>query len=370
MVLLESSGDGCVARLLDAALGDLPAGSSVLVKPDWNARSEPKPGENTTPAFLRAVLRWLEGRGVTHVSVGHSSLLTPPDVPYTSFMDLVEIAGCVELLEEFPHLKLVDLEIEPMQLDGGFLVPQALGEHDVVLNCVRLKTHMGTQIAVATKGLMGLLPDSEHLRMHRDGLDALLAQLSTTLVPTLSLVEADVGMQGEGPHHGTLVDCGFVLAGDELFELDCVAARLMGIDPAEVGHLSVQGRPFAKLPEGFEAHVHDFDRPAGMLPITRAGRVWPGDSCATCHVAASSLLEHLEVRDLPGLAKALYVDGVDVYMGHQPTDRSPGEGRCVAIGECARSFAEAHDVPLVEGCPVRAEQVRPALVAALTQKGA
>ncbi|HJN74912.1 MAG TPA: DUF362 domain-containing protein [Myxococcota bacterium] len=366
MVLLEPTGERCIERLLDAALVDLPAGASVLVKPDWNARSEPKPGENTTPELLRAVLSWLEARGVEHLSIGHSSLLTPPDTPYTSFMDLVEIAGCVELLEDFPHLKLVDLEIEPMQLQGGFLVPQALGEHDVVINCVRLKSHMGTTIAVACKGLMGLLPDSEHLRMHRDGLDVLLAELARVLPPTLSIVEADVGMEGEGPHHGTPVDCGYVLAGDDLFELDCVAARLMGVDPAEVGHLASLGETFPPLPEEFEPHVVAFERSKGMLAVTRAVRVWPGDSCATCHVAASSLLEHIEVRDLPGLAKALYVDGVDVYMGHQPADRRPSGDRCVAVGECARGFAEAHGVALVEGCPVRAERVRPALVEALT----
>lgn len=365
MVLLEPTGDGNVARLLDQALPDLPAGASVLVKPDWNAREEPKPGENTTPDFLRAVLRWLESRGVAHVSLAHSSLLTPPDVPYTSFMDLVEIAGCVELMEDFPHLKLVDLEIEPMRLRNGFLVPQALEEHDIVINCVRLKTHMGTQIAVACKGLMGLLPDSEHLRMHRDGVDGLLAELAQTITPTLSLVEADVGMEGEGPHHGSPVDCGFVLAGDDLYELDCTAARLMGFDPSEVAHLAAQDRSPPDLAEAFAPYVKSFERPKGAITVARAVRVLPGDSCATCHVAASSLLEHVQMKDLPGLAKALFVDGVDVYMGHQPESRGPTDTRSVAIGECARSFAEAHGIPLVEGCPVRAEQVRSALVEAL-----
>lgn len=363
-------------RLLERVLPDLAPGTSVLIKPDWNARSAPRPGENTTRAFLDGVLRWLQDRGVERVALAHSSLLTPPDVPYTSFDALLEIAGCTELLEDYPGVRLIDLEVEPMELRGGFVVPAVLREFDVLIDCVRLKTHMGTQIAVGCKGLMGLLPDSEHLRMHRDGLDALLAKLAVAVPPDVVLVEADVGMQGEGPHHGDAVPCGFYLGGTDAFEVDTAAAQLMGMEPGNVEHLAALARlldrPFEPLPGPARRFVRHFTQPTGVIRPVRGARVFPGDSCATCHVAAEGILDYArdnptQVRALAGLARALLVDGVDLYMGHQPVSRTP-KGRCVALGECARSFAEAHDVPLVGGCPVRRDQAQAALIDAIGRR--
>ncbi|MFT5583552.1 MAG: hypothetical protein ACI9VR_001130 [Cognaticolwellia sp.] len=369
--------DRSLAALLDQLLPELAPGASVLIKPDWNARHSPKPAEITTHGFLRALLSWLQSRGIRSVCLAHSSLLTPPDVPYTSFMDLLELADCMELLEDFPHLRLVDLEVEPMQLRGGFLVPQALFEQDLVINCVRLKTHSGTQIAVGTKGLMGLLPDSEALRMHRDGLGPLLGQLGACLAPDLTLVEADLGMEGEGPHHGAAVSCGYYLGGSDLLELDAAAAWLMGMEPADVEHIAalalVLEREFPAAPAHWSEHRRNFAQPTGMLQPTRAARVFPGDSCSTCHVAAESLLDFMkeqptEVRAIARLAKALLVDGVDLYMGHQPGGASPDPKRpCVALGDCAQGFAKTHALPHVGGCPVRRDEVQPALVQAMSK---
>ena len=225
-----------VAAVMDRLMPSV-EGKRVLVKPDWTSREQPRPSECTTRPFLSGVLSWLQANGAASVTLGHSSLLTPPDLPYTSFSDLLKLAGGHELLEDFPHLRLCDLEVEPMQLREGFLVPTAVLEADLVVSCVRLKTHSGTQISVGVKGLMGLLPDSEHLRMHRDGLARLMADLAVAVAPGVTLVEADLGMEGEGPRHGEDVACGYYLGGDDLFELDCVAARLMGFAPDEIDHL-------------------------------------------------------------------------------------------------------------------------------------
>ncbi len=366
-----------LAALLDQLLPELSPGASVLIKPDWNARHSPRAAEITTRGFLHALLSWLQSRGIRSVCLAHSSLLTPPDVPYTSFMDLLELADCMELLEDFPHLRLVDLEVEPMELRGDFLVPLALSEQDLVINCVRLKTHSGTQIAVGTKGLMGLLPDSEALRMHRDGLGPLLGKLGAALAPDLTLVEADLGMEGEGPHHGDPVSCGYYLGGSDLLEVDASAAWLMGMEPAQVEHVAALatalGRELPPAPEQWAEHQRSFAQPVGMLQPTRAARVFSGDSCSTCHVAAESLLDFVkdqprEVRAIARLAKALMVDGVDLYMGHQPEGRSPDPQRpCVALGDCAQSFAKTHSLPHVGGCPVRRDQVQPALVQAMSK---
>ncbi|MED5374029.1 MAG: DUF362 domain-containing protein [Myxococcota bacterium] len=370
---------GSLKQLLDDLDLGLQPASRVIIKPDWNA-VDPAPAETTSRAFLHALLSWLQEQGIRSVCLAHSALLTPPDVPYTSFMDLLEGTGCMELLEDFPHLRLVDLEVEPMSLRGGFLVPSVLSEQDLLINCVRLKTHSGTRMAVGTKGLMGLLPDSESLRMHREGLEPLMGQLGATLQPGLTLVEAELAMEGEGPHHGDPVQTGYYLGGTDLLEVDAAAAWLMGLEPAQVEHIAALAkaldRELPAPPQQWADQRRDFKQPTGVLHPTRAARVFPGDSCATCHVAAESVLDFAReqptrLRTMATLAKRLFVDGVDLYMGHQPETRTPEPERpAVALGDCSACFAKEHGVPHIGGCPVRREQVQSELVALIQEVGA
>ncbi|MCB9759809.1 MAG: DUF362 domain-containing protein [Alphaproteobacteria bacterium] len=361
-------------RLLDRLLPDLSAGANVLVKPEWCARARPRPAENTSPAFIEALLSWLDARGA-RVALAHSSLLTPPDVPYMSFTDLLKLEGVDYLMEDFPHVRLIDLETEPMRLrrsgEVELLAPATLDEVDLFIHCARLKTHMATTIAVGTKGLMGLLPDSENLRMHRDGLDRLLAHLGDAVAPSLTLVEADVGMEGNGPHHGQDVACGIYFGGDDLLAVDSAAAGLMGFEPADVAHLvglaALQGRDLPGLPEEWKRWVRPF-APAGDHLQHKKVTVWPGDSCATCHLAAASVEDHVRsnphhLGDLAAVASMLYMRGFHIFMGHHDPERPPPEGQAsVAVGACAAEWAQAHGVPLVPGCPVRYHQVQPTLM--------
>lgn len=377
--------DDTLQRLLDRLLPELTPGATVLVKPEWCSRRDPQPSENTSPAFLAALFRWLDARGC-RVTLAHSSLLTPPDVPYTSFTDLLKLAQVDHLLEDFPHLGLMDLETEPMELrrsigpDGvtvELLAPRVLSQVDHVIVCARPKTHMGTQVALGTKGLMGLLPDSENLRMHRDGLDALLAHLGHACQPSLTLIEADLGMQGNGPHHGEELRCGYYLGGHDLLQVDNVAAQLMGFAPDEVHHLrrlaALKGRPSPLLPAAWSTHAIDFARPQAYLQHSRKVRVWPGDSCATCHVAAGSVQDFVRdnphrLSDVATVASMLFLKGMNIYMGHHDPSEPPPEGELsVAIGDCTQDWARAHDVPRVPGCPVRYHQVQPTLMQMIRQ---
>lgn len=369
-------------RLLAAVAPGVAPGTRVFVKPNWCARTTPRRSENTTAAFLEALLGWLQERGAV-VTVGHAALLTPPDVPYLGFSNLIRLAGCDRLLEQFPGVRFVDLEAEPMALvcgqheqDGAIelLVPRLLLAQDLIVDCARLKTHMMTGVSVGTKNLMGMLPDSEKLRMHRDGLDRTLAWLGHLFPPALVLVEADVGMEGNGPHHGRDVEVGWYLGGDDLLDVDASACHLMGVDPASVTHLALlarlRGRELPALPAPLRSRVRAFEPAGAWLQHTPRVRVWPGDSCSTCHVAARTvegwLHEHPDHPDLQAVTSLLHVGGFGLYLGHQPLERAPEQGTpALAIGDCALAWAERWGVPHIPGCPVLYHGLRPALVARL-----
>ncbi len=377
MLILEpfDTPQGTLERLLGRLLPDLAPGSRVFVKPNWCARTPPKPSENTTPEFLDGLLGWLLARGA-EVTVGHASLLTPPDHPYMGFANLIRMARTDDLLERYPHVRFVDLELEPMEVrrsgEVALLLPRILRDQDLVINCARLKTHMMTQVSIGVKNLMGLLPDNEKLRLHRDGLEELIAHLGNACWPDLTIVEADLGMEGEGSHHGDDIACGYYLGGDDMLEVDAVSTRLMGMDPEVVVHLrrlaELKGETLAELPAELVTWRRSFRPPAAYLYYSRRTRVWPGDSCSTCHVAAKTVVAHVKenphkLGDLVALANMMYLKGFNLYLGHHTESEPPPEGElAIAIGDCARSYAETHDLPFIEGCPVRYHGIRPALV--------
>jgi uncharacterized protein (DUF362 family) len=64
-----------------------------------------------------------------------------------------------------------------------------------------------------------------------------LVALSRRTKPHVSVVDGWVGMQREGPRHGTPVALGVVVAGTDAVAVDAVAAAVMGFDPLRIGYL-------------------------------------------------------------------------------------------------------------------------------------
>lgn len=65
-----------------------------------------------------------------------------------------------------------------------------------------------------------------------------LARLTRTIAPHLAVIDGHVGMEGNGPVHGTAVPWGIALAGFDSVAVDATAARLMGFDPDTIGYLA------------------------------------------------------------------------------------------------------------------------------------
>jgi uncharacterized protein (DUF362 family) len=100
-----------------------------------------------------------------------------------------------------------------------------------------------------------------------------LVAIAASLLPEVSLIDGFVGMQGEGPRHGSRVRLGTVIAGTDAIAVDAVAAALMGFEPMEIAYLrhaqamglgtaelsaiTVVGDPVAPLRRRFRRHASD-----------------------------------------------------------------------------------------------------------------
>jgi uncharacterized protein (DUF362 family) len=100
-----------------------------------------------------------------------------------------------------------------------------------------MKTHNKSTLTGAIKNQWGCL---ETLRHHfHPVLSQALVDLNSILKPKFAVMDATIGLEGNGPKSGFPKEMGLVLASGDLVALDATAGRIMGIDPAEVEHLQL-----------------------------------------------------------------------------------------------------------------------------------
>ena len=117
-----------------------------------------------------------------------------------------------------------------------FNVISAVLDADVVLNLCKLKTHSFTYLTGAVKNLFGVLPGLDkpgyHARMRTvDNFADMLLDVALYVRPALTIMEAVVAMEGNGPGLGEPRNVGLVLAGASPLTVDVAAGAVTGLAP-------------------------------------------------------------------------------------------------------------------------------------------
>jgi NAD-dependent dihydropyrimidine dehydrogenase PreA subunit len=94
----------------------------------------------------------------------------------------------------------------------------------------------------AIKNSYGILPGAQKARLHRiagtpERFHEVIVEVFRLRVPDLFIMDAVVGMEGNGPASPDLRDIGLILASDNAVALDGVIATMMGLDPARLRFL-------------------------------------------------------------------------------------------------------------------------------------
>ena len=113
-------------------------------------------------------------------------------------------------------------------------------EADAIVAVSKAKTHMWTRMTGATKNLFGLIPGLEkpvfHFRFQDEyAFGRMLVDLNECMRPRLQIVDVVMAMEGDGPQAGSPRKIGVILAGSNPAAGDSVLARLIGMDPLEIG---------------------------------------------------------------------------------------------------------------------------------------
>jgi uncharacterized protein (DUF362 family)/Pyruvate/2-oxoacid:ferredoxin oxidoreductase delta subunit len=155
----------------------------------------------------------------------------------TGIQQVIDETGCESV---FFDADVIEIFSETPRTFRKFPVPRILTEVDRVICLPKLKTHTLTGMTGAVKLLYGYLPGVTKAEYHFScGNDharfaELLADLSVAFPPELSIMDAVMGMEGDGPQGGEPRKIGLVMAGTSCPALDMAAAAVMGFEPGEV----------------------------------------------------------------------------------------------------------------------------------------
>lgn len=223
-------------------------GDRVLIKVSMLKAATPDKAVTTHPAVAVALALLVREFGAVPVigdSAGGSDYgLSERALEVCGYRELAEEHGIETVLFETAGSK--NQTIPNARYIHEASISRAVLEADVVISVPKLKTHIETLMTGAVKNMLGCLPGAGKLIVHRtapspDDLGQALLDIYSLVRPRLCVMDAIVGMSGNGPSRGTPTPIGAVLASGDGVALDHVAARLIGYRPSLIPTIAFAG---------------------------------------------------------------------------------------------------------------------------------
>lgn len=233
--------DRALRRLMSLIGADalLPKEGRVLVKPNMLSPVSPERAVTTHPEVVFAVAKYLSER-CEHVDIGDS----PGRGEYPLVCETTRItdaahrsgASIVSFEEEVPTKHLAGHVCKEFPLARPVVSSAAL------VNVAKMKTHGLMTFTGAVKNLYGCVSGARKAHLHfryqePEDFGQMIADLVELVKPAISILDAILGMDGEGPSHGRPRNVGLLMASPDPVALDVVAMHVAMADPMTVPYL-------------------------------------------------------------------------------------------------------------------------------------
>ena len=215
-------------------------GQKVLIKPNVLRAAKPQEGITTHPALVRAVVEKVESLNPDEIIVGDN----PGMVHYGANEQCFETTGLLDAAQG--HYKNIGNSSRKVPFDPDYLSEVSVSEDvldaDFIISLPKFKTHGLTVITGAIKNSYGILPGAQKAYLHKAAgnpkhFHEIVVDVFRLRVPDLYIIDAVIGMEGNGPASTELRDIGLVLASDNAVALDGAVAAMMGLDPKRLPFL-------------------------------------------------------------------------------------------------------------------------------------
>ncbi len=215
-------------------------GKKVVIKPNVLRTSKAEEHIVTNPALLRAVVEKIESLSPAELIVGDN----PGLFSYGDNENSFEKTGLMAAAKGY--YKNLGNTTRNLIFHPDFMPEVGVSEEilkaDVLISLPKFKTHGLTVMTGAIKNSYGILPGAQKARLHQiagtpQRFHELIVEVFRLRVPDLFIMDAVVGMEGNGPASPELRHIGLILAADNAVALDGVVARMMGLDPGALRFL-------------------------------------------------------------------------------------------------------------------------------------
>lgn len=212
-------------------------GKKVFIKPNLLRPSDPREGIVTHPAVLRAVVERVESMMPASIVVGDNPGVFAYGENERSFKE----TGLMDAAKG--HYRNIGNDSQEIDFDPDLMPKVSLSsivrDADIIISLPKFKTHGLTVITGAIKNSYGFLPGAQKAMLHKaagctDRFHEVIVNVFRLRPPDLFIMDAIVGMEGNGPASPDLRNIGLILASDNGVALDSVVATMMGLEPGRL----------------------------------------------------------------------------------------------------------------------------------------
>ncbi|XHH09893.1 MAG: DUF362 domain-containing protein [Candidatus Bathyarchaeia archaeon] len=214
----------------------------IVIKVNLCDSRTPDTGAITHPVFLDALLQYLRK------CVGDTEIYIVESDGRVVIADLfVKWFGLLPVIKKWnaKWLNLSYVECNEKVVKGfeePFLIPKIF-DNAYFITVPKLKTNLLSTMTCCLKNQFGCNPQLDKQKLHPN-LDKAIIALNTAVgVPDFCVVDGIVGVGGVwGPSFGPPVHSELIIAGSDEVAVDCVCAKIMGLNPNRIGHIRLASK--------------------------------------------------------------------------------------------------------------------------------
>ena len=252
-------------------------GERIAVKVNLLKAATPAAAVTTHPETLRGVLRGIIAAGAVPF-VADSPGGANPSVKVARAW---RVSGMADVCRE-EGVELVDVDSDPVafscpegRLFRQFTVGGPFVEADGIVQLGPLKTHVLMRLTGGVKLTFGCVPGLLKAQLHlraprREDFADMLLDLHLGLRPRLTIIDAIIAMEGQGPGGGTPRELGALLASKDAIALDAALADLTAHRRTDIHTLvAAAGRGLIDLEDPYRLNGEPLEVCADFVPAVK-----------------------------------------------------------------------------------------------------
>lgn len=215
------------------------SGMRIGIKVNLVASMKPEEAGTTNPQIVKALCKLLIDKGA-EVIVGDS----PGGIFSSTFVNNIYKTTRMTIVEEVGAKLNQNFNQSSFNYPAGKTCKHIdscewLNNCDAIINVCKLKTHGMMAMSSAVKNMFGsvggtLKPEYHFRYPSQNDFASMLIDLNEFYNCKLNIVDAVIGMEGNGPTQGKPRKIGCILASKNPYQLDVVCAKIIGLDPMSV----------------------------------------------------------------------------------------------------------------------------------------